>query len=140
MTEFATFGEMLKHHRVKAGLTQRDVAATAGVSKTTVSNIENDKVQSDHGLPPRPTLETIDAICAAVHADPATARLLVYPPDERGGTSVIVASGENARLPDTSAGVNLPQTITDLRNQARAYTEVAERLTRTADELEEFCP
>lgn len=120
-------------------MTQREVAAIAGCSKTNISNIENNKIQSDHGLPPRPTLETIDAICAAIHADATTARLLVYPPDQQGG-SVIISGGDSARLPEMSPGVDLRQTINELRNQARRYNEVADRLTRTADELEEFCP
>lgn len=138
MSQYKTFGQMLKQHRKAARLSQAELAKAAGVSRTTVGNIENDVSQSVHGLPCRPNLETIEAICAAAKMDPTTARLLVYPADS-AGSSVVIA-GERPRLPEISAGVNLRQTIDELRRQARAYSEVADRLNRTADQLEEFSP
>ena len=51
-------GEILRRHRKAAGLTQEALAHAAGVDRTYVSMLENDKGS--------PTLETLFRLCDAI--------------------------------------------------------------------------
>ena len=134
MTEFKTFGEMLHHYRTQRKMTMRGLAERAGVSRSAVWNIEHNITQE--GVVRRPRIPMVDALCDAVGADKASARLLVYPPDDNG--SQVIVTGDGARLPDNSPGVNVRATREELLRQASCYREVAEKLERTAAELCEF--
>jgi len=57
-------GDILRAAREKAGLSQEQVAFRAGVDRTYVSQLENDKKS--------PTVQMLFRLCAALNASPAT--------------------------------------------------------------------
>ena len=59
--DYAMIGKRLKESRRTAKLTQEKVAEAADITTVYLSKIENGKVT--------PTLDTLDAVCAAVDAD-----------------------------------------------------------------------
>ena len=58
-------GGILREAREKAGLTQEELAFRAGVDRTYVSQLENDKKS--------PTVQTLFRLCEAMNASPAAA-------------------------------------------------------------------
>jgi transcriptional regulator with XRE-family HTH domain len=56
-------GEILREAREKAGLSQEQLAFRAGLDRTYVSQLENDKKS--------PTVETLFRLCGAMKASPA---------------------------------------------------------------------
>jgi transcriptional regulator with XRE-family HTH domain len=60
----ASFGELLKEKRRKAGVTQRELAAQARLDFSYISKLENDR------LPP-PAAETTVTICKVLSIEPA---------------------------------------------------------------------
>src|SRR5215212_5926720 len=79
MTETG-FGELLRHYRMAAGLTQEELAERAGVSTRGISDLE----RGARGLPRKDTLQMLlqaldlspsdrDALVAAARRAPATA-------------------------------------------------------------------
>lgn len=61
MVDYKLIGSRLKFHRKKMKLTQEAVAEQVSITVVYLSKIENGKV--------RPAIETLDAICQAVHCD-----------------------------------------------------------------------
>ena len=59
--DYAMIGKRLKESRRTAKLTQEKVAEAADITTVYLSKIENGKVT--------PTLDTLDAVCAAVDAE-----------------------------------------------------------------------
>jgi transcriptional regulator with XRE-family HTH domain len=55
----SAFGELLRRHRLAAGLTQGELAARAGLSARTVSDLER-------GVKSRPHLHTVQLLAAAL--------------------------------------------------------------------------
>lgn len=58
-----SFGQVLRHFRQKAGITQRELARRIGVDFSYISKLENDR------LPP-PAADTIVTICQTVGQSP----------------------------------------------------------------------
>jgi len=58
-----SFGELLKERRRKAGLSQRDLAAQAGLDFSYISKLENDRI-------PPPAGDTVVAICKVLKIEP----------------------------------------------------------------------
>ena len=56
-------GDILREAREKAGLTQEQLAFRAGLDRTYVSQLENDKKS--------PTVQTLFRLCEAMKASPA---------------------------------------------------------------------
>jgi transcriptional regulator with XRE-family HTH domain len=56
-------GDILREAREKAGLSQEQLAFRAGVDRTYVSQLENDKKS--------PTIQTLFRLCGAMKASPA---------------------------------------------------------------------
>jgi transcriptional regulator with XRE-family HTH domain len=56
-------GDILREARERAGLTQEQLAFQAGVDRTYVSQLENDKKS--------PTVQTLFRLCRAMKASPA---------------------------------------------------------------------
>jgi transcriptional regulator with XRE-family HTH domain len=56
-------GDILREAREKAGLSQEQLAFRAGLDRTYVSQLENDKKS--------PTVETLFRLCGAMKASPA---------------------------------------------------------------------
>lgn len=59
----ASFGELLRDKRRKAGITQRDLAAQARLDFSYISKLENDRI-------PPPAADTIVAICRILNIEP----------------------------------------------------------------------
>src|SRR5438445_5088373 len=59
----ASFGELLKDKRRKAGISQRDLAARARLDFSYISKLENDRI-------PPPAADTIVAICRILNIEP----------------------------------------------------------------------
>jgi transcriptional regulator with XRE-family HTH domain len=59
----ATFGQLLREKRRSAGITQRDLAARAGLDFSYISKLENDRI-------PPPAADTIVAICRVLGFEP----------------------------------------------------------------------
>jgi transcriptional regulator with XRE-family HTH domain len=74
-------GDFLREAREKAGLSQEQLAFRAGVDRTYVSQLENDKKS--------PTVQTLFRLCGAMKASPATViarlerRLAQRPPNRQ---------------------------------------------------------
>lgn len=69
-------GEAIRYHRGKAGLTQEQLAERAGVSPTTVVNLENGEIR-------RPRVTTLQNLATALGVDPQEfLRWVARPPAE----------------------------------------------------------
>lgn len=60
------FGETLKRWREEADLTQEELAARIGKTKSYISNIERAQPHPQSGAPPKPSLEVIDGLAKAL--------------------------------------------------------------------------
>src|SRR5687768_1970497 len=67
MTE-ARFGDLLRHYRIAAGLTQEELAERAGVSTRGISDLE----RGARGLPRKDTLQLLLSALELAQADRAT--------------------------------------------------------------------
>jgi transcriptional regulator with XRE-family HTH domain len=59
----ASFGELLRDKRRKAGISQRDLAARASLDFSYISKLENDRI-------PPPAADTIVVICRVLSVEP----------------------------------------------------------------------
>ena len=64
MVDYKLIGQRIKAAREKSGLTQEIVSEQADITVVYLSKIENGKV--------RPTLDTLNSICAAIECDLGT--------------------------------------------------------------------
>lgn len=78
MNEFASFGECVDFHMRLAGLTMRELAEKANVTKTTISNIINNVSQSKNPGQPNIRIATCDAICDALGIERELGRRLTF--------------------------------------------------------------
>ena len=74
LTDNDTIAAVLRAARKKSGMTGREVAARAGVSPSTISMLENSRIEN-------PAFDAMMAVCYALGVDP---RSLWQPPN--GGT------------------------------------------------------
>ncbi len=58
-----SFGKLLRERRRKAGISQRDLAAQAGLDFSYISKLENDRI-------PPPAADTVVAICKVLKVEP----------------------------------------------------------------------
>jgi predicted ATPase/transcriptional regulator with XRE-family HTH domain len=71
-------GELLKRHRLRAGLTHEDLAERSALSARTISDLER-------GVSRRPRRETIDLLCQALQLSPAERSALQTATRSTGG-------------------------------------------------------
>ena len=85
-----TFGEWLRKRRQEARLSQDELAARAGISKSYISTLERHAPHPKTGAPPQPTFETVDALAQALGIPIPVARdaafgtgpIILAPPEE----------------------------------------------------------
>jgi transcriptional regulator with XRE-family HTH domain len=61
--DMPSFGELLREQRRKAGVSQRDLGARAGLDFSYISKLENDRI-------PPPAADTVVAICKVLKIEP----------------------------------------------------------------------
>jgi len=114
----ATFGELLRHHRQTAGLTQQELAERAGLSVHGIQKLERGATH--------PYRDTAQRLIAALHLDAddqACFRAAVVPMRRHG-------SGHQPEAP-TDERHNLPALVTRLIGRDRAVREVAQKMSET---------
>src|ERR1700727_1538992 len=109
-----SFGELLRQHRLAAGLTQEALAERAGVSAKAISDLERDPDRT-------PRLDTIVLLADALGLEPAERHTLlaVARPDPGSGSGPVPGL----------ARATLPRPLTPLIGRARAAA-TAVRLLR----------
>lgn len=88
---YTAFGATLRHARLDAGISQRELARAAGISCSYVAQVES-------GFLRPPAEPTIRRICAALHQDPAWWIRLAGKIPEEMRTAVLRASPEALEL------------------------------------------
>lgn len=92
-----TFGEWLLERRREARLSQDELAARAGVSKSYISTLERNAPHPTTGAPPQPTTETVDSLAEALGVPIPVARDAAF-----GTGSAVLTSPED--LPEEVSG------------------------------------
>ncbi|HET8629857.1 MAG TPA: AAA family ATPase [Thermomicrobiales bacterium] len=117
-TEIATFGALLRRHRLAAGLTQEALAERAGLSARAVSDLERDAART-------PRLESVALLAAALGlaADQQAALRAAARPEPRGE--------DDRGASPAGAPRSLPASPPPLAGRARELAALRERLAAT---------
>jgi predicted ATPase/DNA-binding XRE family transcriptional regulator len=122
MAKEATFGDLLRHYRLAAGLTQEELAEKAQVSPRAISDLER-------GARSRPWRETIGLLADALRLDPA-ARSLLEAAARQGSASSGSLEREPA-VPDTPPRPILPVAMSSFIGREPVIAEIRQRLAET---------
>jgi transcriptional regulator with XRE-family HTH domain len=118
-----TFGQWLFEKRREAGLTQPQLAESAGTSKQYVSNLERDAPHPLTGALPRPKVEIVDALARALGAPIAEARLSAgYAPPGEAFSKQVLVDNEFAVL-----GYEFRKLSVEDQNELRASLEMLKK-------------
>src|SRR5438128_1802101 len=112
------FGDLLRRHRLAAGLTQENLAELAGLSLRGLSDIER-------GLHAAPHRETVLRLADALHLDAVDTAALHEAGRRRGALATVAA-----RRPTTPSAV-LPLPLSRFLGRDRELAEVRQRLAST---------
>ncbi len=115
----ASFGELLRRHRLAADLTQAELAELAALSEQAVSMLER-------GTRRRPRAETIHALSAALKLESADEEELFKAVRSRGA----VATPAPEQRPATPAPWELPPTVADFTAREGELGSVSGALAR----------
>src|SRR5258706_10234720 len=127
-----TFGELLKHLRAAAGLTQEELAEQACISSRSISNMERSRIH-------RPRQDTLRLVATALHLSPedytafmAAARLSTPSPGARVVAPLVARALEEAAF-------NLPLPPTPLIGRERQVAAGSGMLRRMEVRLLTLC-
>ena len=119
--DFDTFGELLRHLRRRAQLTQRDLGLAVGYSETHITRLENGQRLPDLIAVKGSFVEALD-----LKREPELAkRLIELATKARGGTLLVPKERE------ASARTNLPVQLTSFVGREQEIAEVKELLGTT---------
>jgi transcriptional regulator with XRE-family HTH domain/tetratricopeptide (TPR) repeat protein len=116
----ASFGEMLRRHRLAADLTQAGLAEAAGLSEQAVSMLER-------GTRRRPRADTIHALSVALKLSPAEEEALLAAVRERGAPQ----TPRTEQRPSTPVPWELPPTVADFTAREEELDAVLGALARS---------
>jgi non-specific serine/threonine protein kinase len=119
----ATFGELLRRHRLSVGLTQEELAERAQVSPRAISDLER-------GQRNRPWRETVQLLATALNLEPSQ-RAELQAAARRGGAPSTESAGRLPAEIDVSRRTNLPIQLTSFVGREREIVEVRRRLEAT---------
>src|SRR5215208_3773823 len=111
------FGGLLRHHRLRASLSQEELAERAGLTASGISQLER-------GVRHRPQVQTVRALADALGltaADRAELTALAH----AAPVSPVTAASPPAAPPEAVPALGLPPTFTDLVGREHELTALA---------------
>jgi predicted ATPase/DNA-binding XRE family transcriptional regulator len=118
-----TFGDLLRHFRLAAGLTQEELAEKAQISPRAISDLER-------GQRTRPWRETIRLLAEALRLD-SSARSLLDVAARQGSTASGGSLERGVPASDLPHRLALPIAMSSFIGRQRAIAEIRQRLSET---------
>jgi predicted ATPase/DNA-binding XRE family transcriptional regulator len=116
-----TFGDLLRRYRLRAGLTQEELAEKAQLSPRAISDLER-------GQRNRPWRDTIRLLAEALRLD-SSDRTLLEVAARQGGTMSTGPLERGSPAPDAPRRSSLPVAMSSFVGRERAIAEIRQRLS-----------